>query len=305
MILSVTTARKLGGLSLLALLGLAVLILPTGPTRGQEPKKNVDPGQIKEKVTLQTGGSGSMMFVQPPQDLDKARAELERAARELARFEQELQRMHAELERRMADLAAAKAQLKQAEFAALSKQKYDELRKESRPGSPPSGGTGTMAIIVQPGLEKRLGDMERKLDQVLEELQNLRTAAGKTPAKGTGGKGGGGGGGGIGGGGGGFGDPFGGGGFSKKGGGAGFGGGGASGGSFDKGAGGKGGFGGSGGSSGGSGGSVVPPKDPGNQGKSGSGDTGGDGRPGKAMNKQAIEDSLYADLDHGNVFTFP
>ena len=201
--------------------GRGGLAVSTGPTPGQEPKR---PDEKKAASDVNVGFNA-----QPPKDLDRARAEVDRAAQELLRFPKELEHMQAELQQRMASLNVAKAQLRQAEAEVARLELYKALRKDETKKAedsfkPREAAVKAMTIMLQPGMEKRLDEMDRKLDQVLQELQDLRKAAAKGPAQGKGGFGGGGGAGGGGKGG------FGGGGGSGAGGGGGGAGGGVKGG---------------------------------------------------------------------------
>jgi beta-lactamase regulating signal transducer with metallopeptidase domain len=169
MIMRGTKPRMLTGAGFLAVLGLAALLLPLLPTLAQPPGPT---GPKDPKFGGPGPGKGT--------DLDKAKADLKRAAEDLARFKADLEKMHDEYE-----LKAKQLQRALDAMAELEKQGGD---KKGGPGSGgfkgfgPGGGFGGMQ-----SMDKRLAEMEKKLDAVLQELQELRKQLGR---KGTGGKGG-------------------------------------------------------------------------------------------------------------------
>jgi beta-lactamase regulating signal transducer with metallopeptidase domain len=172
MIMRGTTPRKLGGLWLMAVVGLAALLLPLVPTFGQPPGKGGKGGK---------GGFGKDFDQPPSADVKKATEELEKIKADLDRIQKEYENKVAELEK----AKQAEANLKKGGFGF---------------GKGGKGGFGGDFS----GMEKRLTDMEKKLDDMLTELRDMRKnlpkggfggGGGFGPGGGKGGKGGGGGGG--------------------------------------------------------------------------------------------------------------
>jgi beta-lactamase regulating signal transducer with metallopeptidase domain len=171
MIMRGPAPRKLTGLGILAVLGLALLLLPLAPT--------LSPTLAQDQPGGSAGGGDRNPTTAQAKDLEKARADLKQAADELAKFKAVLEKMRDEYEVRAAQLERAMEKVKQLEIQAANKQ-------EGKGGGGPGfgggfggkggfiGGKGGMMEV-----EKRLADMEKKLDTVLQELQELRKQFGK------------------------------------------------------------------------------------------------------------------------------
>ncbi len=166
MIMRGNTPRALTGAGLLALLGLAAVLLPLVPSWAQDRPRDTreQPGKEREhKVQLQ-----------------KSRADLEKMAQELAKVRAELARQQAEVEQKARQLQEALERLRRDEFKA-----DPNKDTKARPGA-----TARLRQL-DPGapanLGKRLDELERKLDTVLRELQELRRDMGRVrpvpPAK--------------------------------------------------------------------------------------------------------------------------
>jgi beta-lactamase regulating signal transducer with metallopeptidase domain len=236
MIMRGTMPRQLGSLGFMAVLGLAVLLLPLSPTWGQQNGSN---------GSEQTSGTTSSS--QPPKDLERTRAELERAKADLDRAMADLERARSmvnslqgqvnqlrksteEKERRLKEenlqlrieqggkgtakgsfgvkMSGADAEaLKKAITQALEGEKLDQeslkrivenivrqahaeaeksivIGKKGGAGFGGGGGGGGFGggVGVGPGpgagatpaMEKRLSDLERKVDRILEEIRTMR-----------------------------------------------------------------------------------------------------------------------------------
>jgi bla regulator protein blaR1 len=180
MIMRGTMPRNLGGLGFLAVLGLAVLLLPMVPSWAQQETKPGIPGDPN----------------QPPMDLQKAKAELDRAAAELSQFRLQLEQMHREFEKKTRMLEEAENRLRDA-------MKAQEMTKKTGGGfgggfgggkggggggggfggqggkGGGGGGGGFPGFQPNPATEKRLSELEKKLDMVLDELQEMRKSMDK------------------------------------------------------------------------------------------------------------------------------
>jgi beta-lactamase regulating signal transducer with metallopeptidase domain len=189
MIMRGTRPRMLTGLGFLAVLGLAALLLPLLPTLAQQPAPGGgQPGYVGQK--------SGVVFQQPAAtDLEKAKGDLMRAGEELAKFKADLDRMLVEYENKT-------AQLKQALDAIKAMEKMaSEKKAPAQPGGSPYYQQLVQPVPVMPGMnaglpagpnnmgqlmtmEKRLANMEKKLDSVLHELVELRKQLGKKGAGG-------------------------------------------------------------------------------------------------------------------------
>jgi hypothetical protein len=139
-----STPRMLGNLGFLTVLGLAVLLLPLVPTWAQqdpEAAKRTDSGDPGRKA------------------LDKAWVEWDKENQELEALKRAVDKVRAQLEEKAAVLKSAEYWL-----------------DPSGSGERGGGVDGTMAI---PELEKRMADLERKLDRVLNEIRALRKSMDK------------------------------------------------------------------------------------------------------------------------------
>jgi hypothetical protein len=135
-------------LALLVVGGAAAILLPSWAPAQPDPTARLG--------VQQTG--------QPPGNLDKIKQDLERAAKELARTKEDLDRMTKEYEAKVAALKAAMEQVKRAEEAPAF--------KPEGPGFGKGFGGG-------PNLDKRLAEIERKLDAVMEGMEKLQKLLGK------------------------------------------------------------------------------------------------------------------------------
>jgi bla regulator protein blaR1 len=163
MIMRGTRPRQLTGLGFLAVLGLAALLLPLLPTLAQVP------------------GDGNATSGGQPGTKEITKDDLKRAADDLARVKAEIDRLREEYDRKAAALNQA------------TKQPADDKSGKRGGGSGVIGGGGLGPDSLQ-SMEKRLSDVEKKLDTVLQELQELRRQlpmkGGPPPKGGPGGRGG-------------------------------------------------------------------------------------------------------------------
>jgi beta-lactamase regulating signal transducer with metallopeptidase domain len=177
MIMRGTKPRMLTGAGFLTVLGLAALLLPLLPTLAQPPgpKDPLAGGQDRAK------GKDLESNVR---DLDRAKADLKRSADELARFKAELDKMHDEYEKRARHLQRAVDAIAELEKHAGDRKDGPGLGGFGK-GFGPGGPIGGMQ-----SMDKRLAEMEKKLDAVLQELQELRKQLGRQGSGGKGGPGG-------------------------------------------------------------------------------------------------------------------
>ena len=181
MIMRGSTPRTLTGVGFLALFGLGVVLLPLVPSWAQDV-----PG-----ATPTTPNPGEA-------DLPKARADLKRMMAELDAMRRDLDAKRAVVVRQLYHLQLAEDKLRRAAL----------FQAGAAPALKPAGGDPRATAPVQvtpnprpratpgsaaPDLQKRLTDVERKLDLVLTELVSLRheLAKRRPGAGGAGGAGGG------------------------------------------------------------------------------------------------------------------
>jgi beta-lactamase regulating signal transducer with metallopeptidase domain len=167
MIMRGPAPRALTGLGVLAVLGLAALLLPLVPTWAQVAGDS-DPAaaQAKDKGK------------DKDKDLDKARDELKRATDELAKVKADYDKVRAEYDAKAAKLQQAMDKMKTLEGTPGAKKgPWGEGPGKGRPGA------------ATESMEKRLADVEKKLDTVIQELQELRKQMGGKGGKGPGGGG--------------------------------------------------------------------------------------------------------------------
>jgi hypothetical protein len=162
MIMRGSTPRTLTGAGFLALFGLGVVLLPLVPSWAQDAK-------------ARGGGRGPGPEVDPNQakiQLDKAAADVKRLADELDRMQHDLKRQQLMLKEREQQIAKAKDQLQRMQYAATLGAAKKLVGEGPTPPTPQGGakfpGAGT------PDLQRRLTELERKLDLVLTELVSLR-----------------------------------------------------------------------------------------------------------------------------------
>ncbi len=172
MIMRGTTPRTLTGAGFLGLVGLGVVLLPLLPSWAQPPAGG--------------GGNPGAGSAAPAQErlhqLDKARGDVKRLAESLEQMRHEIEKQKAELDRRSKQLHEAMEQLRRTEEEAT---RANTFKKFGGPGGM-AGGPGMVPGMMGPGgrpfgapLDKRLGELERKLDLVLQEVQKLRQDIGK------------------------------------------------------------------------------------------------------------------------------
>ncbi len=178
MIMRGTTPRALTVGGVLAVLALGALLLPLMPTWAQTRA-----GQDDEKP-------------RPKKDLPKdffppeKREQFEKARKEIQRMHEELEKMRAEIERRAQELRRAMERLHQVEgekpkerpFRPDAKQpgKEGDIKPRFRPDGKPKEGDYFKPFRIpgvdgqRPDMDRRLSEVERKLDMLLKELHDLR-----------------------------------------------------------------------------------------------------------------------------------
>jgi hypothetical protein len=135
-------------LGLLAVAGAAAVLLPSW---AQQPDPNNRVGVEQDSK-------------QPPMNLEKVRQDLERAAKDLARTKQDLDTLTREYETKLAALKAAMDQVKRAE---------EPPAKGPGPGFGKSGGFGGGGFGGGGNIDKRLADIEKKLDAVMNSVDEM------------------------------------------------------------------------------------------------------------------------------------
>jgi bla regulator protein BlaR1 len=172
----------------IVVLGLAALLLPFMPSWAQSPVPNPGVGAVEP----QAGGDDA---------IQAKRRELERAQRQLAEMQAELQRTRADLERRSRDLEKKSLDLHemmarlQSEMAATKPKQGDFWKVEENKAVRTTtavldADTGRVVrVITSPGTaaqlppdaEKRLREVERKLDMLIDMMKRQPPATPKAP----------------------------------------------------------------------------------------------------------------------------
>jgi beta-lactamase regulating signal transducer with metallopeptidase domain len=190
MIFRGNTPRALTGAGFLGLVGMGFVLLPLLPTWAQQETNRF--GSAGKGSGVGSGDKSGKVSG----DLDKIRAEIERLRAELDVKKAELEVRNAEMKQALINLKAAQERL-----AAIEK---DARKKEQGAKSSGGGKGGPSAMPGMPGgmggfpgmpgmkgpmmggmggggfggsssnFEKRLADLEKKMDTLLRELQNLR-----------------------------------------------------------------------------------------------------------------------------------
>lgn len=196
MIMRDKTPRALTVGGVLAVLAVGALLLPLAPTWAQQPpaeqeeqqpppqdRNEKDRPDKKDRPEKDRGpDAGPKDGRIPPEK----REQLEKARQELRRMHEELERMRDEIERRTRELQAAMQRLQQAEGGDFKDRKPQPGGAPGGAGGiPPGGGFGRPDVPgarpgeaggfrpgdtprARPDLERRLEDVERKLDRLLE-----------------------------------------------------------------------------------------------------------------------------------------
>ncbi len=170
MIMRGSTPRTLTGAGFLALFGLGVVLLPLVPSWAQQPS---GPGRAGEEEQQAERADRKAQ-------LEKAHADLRRTLHELERLQADLAAKQAAIERQAEQVRRATEQLQRAGERPRSPAGEERPVRPGRtdkpnPGQPrrelppqPRAGGG------QPDVQRRLSELERKLDLVLSELVSLR-----------------------------------------------------------------------------------------------------------------------------------
>lgn len=189
MILQGRTPRALTFTGLLSVSSIGLLMLPMVPTWAQEssdePRRPSDQKKLERKKEIQI--ELEFNFQGDP----KRGPQLERVREEIQKLQQDLERRQQEMQQRGQELQRLMQQLRQAEGDAK-----DTQRKKGGPGGPGEpnprggpggpGGPGGQPPFGPPGgfgnpMERRLAEVERKLDTLLQEVRALRGEMGKGP----------------------------------------------------------------------------------------------------------------------------
>jgi beta-lactamase regulating signal transducer with metallopeptidase domain len=172
MIMRGDTPRALTRAGLLGVLALGVLLLPLVPTLAQSDRPRPEPRP------------GNQRPAERGPDLDKLRQDLNRMAADLQATEAHLKALQAELQLKARRLQQAQERLREVE-----KERADRPGKEAGPANP--YGTGYPRVHGRPGmsgtnpggaprpdLDRRLAEIERKLDLILKEMKQPRGRGG-------------------------------------------------------------------------------------------------------------------------------
>jgi beta-lactamase regulating signal transducer with metallopeptidase domain len=204
MILRGTTPRALTWGGLLAVLGLGAVLLPFLPNiaqaepqsapRAPRPPADVqddDPRPAQEERRRneeRRREEEQQQRNQEVQDVNRRAEEFERARRDLDRMRQDLERMRAQMQQAEARFREAQERLEQAR----NQQQQESFRRRDAQAPERRGFTGKMpdrpteprreppspdnvrGRDPRPVSEQRLSEVERKLDAVLRELEQLR-----------------------------------------------------------------------------------------------------------------------------------
>ncbi|MCI0640397.1 MAG: M48 family metalloprotease [Gemmataceae bacterium] len=197
MILRGRTPRALTAGGTLALVALGALLLPFAPVWGQVPPT---PGGGEVNVS----GVAQAAPGQDPKELRQRREELERARQEIARAQEDSERLRAELERKTRQLSEAMDQLRRAEEQArggkdvpgkgrtdpgkkertygFDKKEWSKEMKRAPLDAKPmggggfgGGGFGMMGGGLNPNVERRLDELERKMDRLLKAFEQMQS----------------------------------------------------------------------------------------------------------------------------------
>jgi beta-lactamase regulating signal transducer with metallopeptidase domain len=196
MIMRGSTPRMLSGTGLLAVLALRALSLPLLPTWAQPPAPRNEAGEQEEK---QRAVEQERQRLQAELVAQRARAEQANVQEATERMKQQVEQMRAQVEQAKARLDQATKQLERAQRQLKELDQRREAAQPDRPGEaararPPARATGGAGSGRGPGFggmpggamragappgspaeqDRRLGEVERKLDALLEEVQSLR-----------------------------------------------------------------------------------------------------------------------------------
>jgi beta-lactamase regulating signal transducer with metallopeptidase domain len=180
MIMRGTTPRALSGAGFLAMLGLGALLLPLLPSWAQRPDDPTDARRGREERRPDNqeqeddfrrfagGGGGG--------DVDSARREVEEMRQHIEQMQRQLREATARLERAQRNLneRMQAEERRRREQDDRPRGSQDSFRPASpRNVNPGGGGRGGSSRGEVPA-ERRLAEVERKLDMVLEEVRSLR-----------------------------------------------------------------------------------------------------------------------------------
>jgi beta-lactamase regulating signal transducer with metallopeptidase domain len=187
MILQGKTPRALTLTGMLGIAGVGLMLLPLVPGWAQAPRGGGETPQPREKKGERERGPGG----QQGEDLQKLRAEIQR-------LQADLEQRRAEIERRTEQMRQMMEQIRRLEQGNPGRNPIGPMGGggaggaggggRGAPGGAPGGagggrgGPGGMPPGAgpmpgggpRPPMEQRLNELERKLDQVLQEIRGLR-----------------------------------------------------------------------------------------------------------------------------------
>lgn len=199
MILTNKAPRALTVGGALTVVALGAILLPLMPSLAQEPAKREavplqDPARAKQaKYAREAAAAQEAVLARQDdgrdaqaQDIQRQRQEIERAQADLEQMQARLEEMKAQLQlkaRRLRELVQQMERSKQKDPAADQPPEKRQTRKEPGAkftdpvGKPDGGGRFGGGGVGGPGggdVNRRLDALERKLDDVLRELHNMR-----------------------------------------------------------------------------------------------------------------------------------
>jgi beta-lactamase regulating signal transducer with metallopeptidase domain len=197
MIMRGNTPRMLSSGGALAVFALAAVLLPWLPTWAQDA--SAIPSQATIAGTASTNANsgaadfaaqGALIAQRNQNSQDEAqdqgrRSEMDRAKMELAEAQRQLEHMHRQMEEANRRFEEAKQRFAEHKARLADRMAQLERRTAQADRSAPRGGGGRGGRMggegrggseggAAPDQERRLADLERKLDAVMEELKRLR-----------------------------------------------------------------------------------------------------------------------------------
>ncbi len=181
MIMHGTTPRGLSGAGLLGVLGLGAFLLALGPSWAQVPepraRRAAQEAEEERRAAEEEQAQEEEARQQETRGREEKRNRIE--AEQRNKFMAERQALAAQVEHMRANLEMAMMQLKQAE------ERLAQLQERERGGSREAAGSeGTRQRTARargprdreqpPDPERRISELERKLDELLNEVQSLR-----------------------------------------------------------------------------------------------------------------------------------
>jgi len=165
MIMRGTTPRALSAAGFLAVVGLGALLLPLLPTWAQQPADDLpvrerQPGRSREEKPR-------------PDPASRREARRDAQSDDLQEYQEELSKLREQLRHKAQELDAYRAHVEQAETTLRMKMDERSRFLASRQSSEPERGRPA-GREASSDTDRRLREVERKLDLLLSEVQGLR-----------------------------------------------------------------------------------------------------------------------------------